>query len=59
MIGPHIFLPQNRQTHGPNIYKDTKPEMSSLLVTGLEIQSVMLVLSTGFVNYCRSNLLSG
>jgi hypothetical protein len=28
-------------------------------VYGLEIQSVMLVFSTGFVNYCPSNLLSG
>jgi hypothetical protein len=25
----------------------------------MEIQSVMLVFSTGFVNYCPSNLLSG
>jgi hypothetical protein len=25
----------------------------------LEIQSVMLVFSTGYVNYCPSNLLSG
>jgi hypothetical protein len=25
----------------------------------LEIQSVMLEFSTGFVNYCASNLLSG
>jgi hypothetical protein len=37
--------------------------MSSLLVLNgvyrLEIQSVMLVISTGFVNYCPSNLLSG
>ncbi len=37
--------------------------MSSLLVFNrvyrLEIQSVMLVFSTGFVNHCPSNLLSG
>jgi hypothetical protein len=37
--------------------------MSSLLVLNrvyrLEIQSVMLVFSTGFVIYCPSNLLSG
>jgi hypothetical protein len=37
--------------------------MSSLLVFNgvymLEIQSVMLVFSTGFVNYSTSNLLSG
>ncbi len=37
--------------------------MSSFLVVirvyRLEIQSVMLVFSTGFVNYCPSNLLSG
>jgi hypothetical protein len=37
--------------------------MSSLLafnrVYRLEIQSVMLAFSTGFVNYCLSNLLSG
>jgi hypothetical protein len=46
-----------------NVYKDTKPQMSSVLVFNrvcrLEIQSVMLVFSTGFVNYCPSNLLSG
>jgi hypothetical protein len=37
--------------------------MSSLLVFNrvyrLEIQSVIWVFSTGFVNYCPSNLLSG
>jgi hypothetical protein len=36
--------------HGPNNYKDTKPQMSSLLVYILEIQSVMLVFSTPLVN---------
>ncbi len=49
--------------HGVNNYKDTKPYMSSLLVFNrfykLEKQSVMLILSTGFLNYCPSNLLSG
>ncbi len=44
-------------------YEDTKPLMSSLLVFNivyrLKIQSVMLVSSTAFVNYCPSNLLSG
>jgi hypothetical protein len=39
------------QEHGPNIYKDTKPKMSSLLVFNrLEIQSDMLVFSTPLVN---------
>ena len=41
-------------THGPKIYKDTKPKKSSLLVFNrvyrLEIQSVMLVFSTPLVN---------
>ncbi len=40
--------------HGPNIYKDTKSQVSSLLVFNrvyrLEIQSVMMVFSTYFVN---------
>jgi hypothetical protein len=40
--------------HGPNNYKDTKPQMSSLLVFTrvyrLEIQSVMLVFLTPLVN---------
>ncbi len=49
--------------HGLINYKDTKPELSSLLVFNkvyrLEIVSVMLVFSTSFVNYCPSNLLSG
>jgi hypothetical protein len=40
--------------HGPNIYKDAKPYMSSLLmfyrVYRLEMKSVMLVFSTPFVN---------
>ncbi len=49
--------------HGLDIYKDTKLEVSSLLkfnrVYRLEIQSVMLVFSTGFVDYCPSNFLSG
>ncbi len=51
---------------GLNYYKDTKSKMSSLLVLSRvyrleipEIQSVMLVFSPGFVNYCLSNLLSG
>ncbi len=47
-------------SHGLNNCKDTKPEMSSLLVFNrvyrLDIQSVMLVFSTDFVNYCPSNL---
>jgi hypothetical protein len=41
----------------------TKTLMSSVMVfNGVyrpEIQLVMLVFSTGFVNYCPSNLLSG
>jgi hypothetical protein len=45
-------------THGPDIYKDTKPQMSSLLVFNrvyrLEIQSVMLVFSTPLVQYGSS-----
>jgi hypothetical protein len=44
--------------HGRRNYKDTKPEMSSLLVFDkfyrLEIQSVMLVFSTPLVNCCPS-----
>jgi hypothetical protein len=52
-----------RQTHGLIKYKDTKPQMLSLLVFNrvfiLETQAVMLVFSTGFLNYCPSNLLSG
>jgi hypothetical protein len=42
-------------THGPNNYKDTKPCMSSLLVFSrvyrLEMQSVMLVFSNGFLKH--------
>jgi hypothetical protein len=50
--------------HRLNNYEDTpNPKMSSLLlftrVDRLEIQSVMLVVSTSFVNYCPSNLVSG
>jgi hypothetical protein len=49
--------------HGLNTYKDTKPQMSSLLVLyrvyKLKIQSVMLIFSTGFVSYCPSNLFPG
>ncbi len=48
---------------GLNKYKDTKPQMPSLLVFNrfyrLKIQSVMLVFLTGFVNYFASNLHSG
>ncbi len=44
-------------------YKDTKLETSSLLeynrVYRLEIQSVILVFSTGFVKQCPCNLLPG
>jgi hypothetical protein len=49
--------------HGLINCKNTKPKMSSLLVLkrvyGLEIQSVMLVFSTGFLYYCPTNLLFG
>jgi hypothetical protein len=45
---------QGTRIKGPNIYKDTNPQMSSLLVFNgayrLEIQSVMLVFSTRLVN---------
>jgi hypothetical protein len=48
--------------HGINNFEDVKPSMSSLMlfnrVDRLEIQSVMLVFSTGFMNYCPSNLVS-
>jgi hypothetical protein len=51
------------QRHGPNIYKDTKPLMSSLLVFNrvyrLEIQSVILLFSTPLVNQLPSKLLAG
>ncbi len=43
--------------------KDTNPKMASLLVFNrvyrLEIQSIMLVYLTGFLNCCPSNLFSG
>jgi hypothetical protein len=46
--------------HGLNNCKGTKPQMSSLMafnrVYRLEIQSVMLVFSTGFVDYWSSNM---
>ncbi len=49
--------------HGPNNYKDTKPSMSSLLAFNIvyrpELQSVILVFSTGFVKHCPSILLPG
>ncbi len=53
----NMFLLHEGFHHGSNIYKETKPLMSSLLVFNkvnrVEIQSFM------FVNYCPSNLLSG
>ncbi len=62
-FGIHVLSPEYLQQavgHGLNNYKDTKPQKSSLLVLDivhrLEIQSVMLVFSTSFVNYCPSNL---
>ncbi len=61
MLGSWVVLQGG--IHGLNNYEDTKPLMSSLLVFNrvykLEIQSVMLAFSTGFVNYCLSYPLSG
>jgi hypothetical protein len=53
----------DKKSYGLINYLDTKPVMSSLLVFyrvyRLEIQSVMLLFSTGFLNYYSSSLLSG
>ncbi len=55
----HSWIPHHSVYlyHGPNIYKDTKPETSSLLVFNrvyrlemILVQSVMLVFSTLLVN---------
>ncbi len=58
-----VFRERHRYKHGLNNFKDTKPKILSLLVftrvCRLEIQSVMLVFSSSFVNYCPSNLISG
>ncbi len=51
-----LFKARHRcaDNHGPNIYKDTKPYLSSLLVLNrvyrLEIQAVMLVFWTPLLN---------
>ncbi len=51
--GESFLFIEDTSDHGPNIYKDTKPKMSPLLVFyrvyRLEIQSVMLVFSTPLV----------
>jgi hypothetical protein len=53
-VHKYLGITNNRKAHGPNIYEDTKPQMSSLLmfkrVYKLEILSVMLVFSTPLVN---------